>query len=370
MTQSDSRPRVLLLHDGELADVRALLEELGLEIFEGAGAASPCEPWRVVVSTPRRLPDLRPPGDAPLPVRIVVLNGDARTLRSHLRRVGVDFLVRRPFHPATLRLLLLRSLYRGSEKRRKPRVSVGAEVRMRVGLRRHPAILAELSAAGCRLFARRPLRRGDKLGVHLPAEVTGGRALRVRGEVVRVQAAPGQGADACDTAVVFRGVSARAAAQLEAAVARHASAPAALAGPSEAGAAPQGVAAAREGERRGSARRAFSRRVIALGEEAARVLIGRDLSLGGLRVEQGAPLKVGERVRLALHGGGDSLPLVVAAEVVRDDGERGFVLRFARLGGDGRRYVERMLEGLPVLSDACAEGGGLLVSELLDRPTA
>ena len=339
-----------------------------MAIFEGAGAASPSQPWSLVVSTPRRMPDLRPPEGARPPVRIVVLNGDARTLRSHLRRVGADFLVRRPFHPSTLRLLLLRALYRGPERRRKPRVSVGADVRFRVGLRRHGAILAELSMEGCRLFAQRPLRRGERLSVHLPSQVTGGRALAVRGEVVRVQGAPDLGPAARDAAVLFRGVSARAATRLDAAVARYASGPAALAGRGEA-AGPRAPAAAPagEGERRRSVRRAFSRRVIALGEEAARVLIARDLSLGGLRVERGVPLQVGERVRLALHGGDDGLPLVVAAVVVRDDGERGFVLRFARLREEGRRYVERLLEGLPVLSDGSAggEGESLVVSELL-----
>ena len=50
------------------------------------------------------------------------------------------------------------------------------------------------------------------------------------------------------------------------------------------------------------------------------MLIGRDLSLGGMAVEAGAPLAPGQRLRLALHVRAGEVPLVVEAEVVRTDG--------------------------------------------------
>ena len=48
-------------------------------------------------------------------------------------------MVRRPFHPAALRALVVHSLYRGPEKRRSPRVNVGAPVRVKLGWRHREA---------------------------------------------------------------------------------------------------------------------------------------------------------------------------------------------------------------------------------------
>ena len=72
-------------------------------------------------------------------------------------------------------------------------------------------------------------------------------------------------------------------------------------------------------ERRDVDRREYSRRVIALGEEATRILIGRDLSEGGIRVEPVPGLSVGSEVRLALHIQENGDPMVVDARVERDD---------------------------------------------------
>ena len=56
-----------------------------------------------------------------------------------------------------------------------------------------------------------------------------------------------------------------------------------------------------DSNRRGRTRHHLDRRVIALGEEATRVLMGRDISFGGMRVNPNPLLKVGENVRLAIH---------------------------------------------------------------------
>ena len=64
---------------------------------------------------------------------------DSKTLRRRLRDAGTDLIVRRPVHPAALRLLILHSLYRGPEKRRTNRVSVGATIQ-------YPCKIATLSA--------------------------------------------------------------------------------------------------------------------------------------------------------------------------------------------------------------------------------
>lgn len=362
--QRDGLLRALLLHDGELADVRILLEELGVRVWEKEGLGSDT-PWDLVAFTPGQVSALRgaPEGGT----RLAVVHRDARTLRALLRREGVDYVVRRPVHPTALRLLLLRALYRGPERRREPRVAVGAPVRLRVGLRRETVLLADLSPSSCRLLSPRRLAPGRGVTLCLDATITGGSVLRVRGEVIRSTGwrREAERDRSWEVVLALRTASPRTARRLAAVVERHAGGPAAL---------PASAAASEPaGERRRRPRRPFPRRVIALGEQAARVLIGRDLSLGGMRVEPMPGLRVGQEVRLALHDGSRAFPLVVSARVVRDDGERGWVLRFSRLDEGGRRYLEGLLESLPTLADPgadAAEGREIVVSEVLESDSA
>src|SRR5439155_17335785 len=127
-------PRSLLIHDGELADVRALLVSLGIPFVERLGAESPADrttPWELVIASAKRILELRLPAVSSPPTQIAILAHDARTLRSSLRRTGTTLMVRRPVHPAALRALVVHSLYRGTEKRRSTRVNVGAPVRVK-----------------------------------------------------------------------------------------------------------------------------------------------------------------------------------------------------------------------------------------------
>jgi hypothetical protein len=102
--------------------------------------------------------------------------------------------------------------------------------------------------------------------------------------------------------------------------------------------------------------------VVALGEEAARVLIGRDLSVGGMRVERAPSLAVGQQLKIALHVAAGETPLVLDAEVLRDDGERGFAVRFSDVDEASARYLAKMVGSLPVL----VEGEGVVVSQIVD----
>lgn len=364
MTRLPGSPRALLVHRGELADLRAPLTELGLDIYERAGTVHPQEArqaWDLVLATPPLVPDL--PSDASRPLCIAVVEHAARTLESHLRRGGVDFVLRRPFHPVALRLLVLRALYRGPERRCGPRAPIGAIVRLGYRLRRFDALLVDLSEGGCRLRPERPLTRNATLSLRLDRELTGGRGLTLRGETVRPADQPGE------WVVRFRRNRKRARRRLAEVVERHAHGSAALP-------AAQAVEHATAGgnaspslgtERRRSPRRAFRRRVIALGDEAARVLVGRDLSLGGMRVEPDANLRVGEMLRLAIHGGRDGVPVVVDAEVMRDEAERGYVLRFPQMEQRTRGALEAMMCALPPLCDPSADGdaGDLVLSQIV-----
>lgn len=220
-------PTTLLVHDGELADVCALMGQLGLEFTERRGSAKPedeVRSWDLLVSTPRHLLELEVGATGSQPVRIAILDKDSKTLRSMLQRAGIDLIVRRPVHPAALRLLILHSLYRGPEKRRALRVSVGGAVRYRAGLRRRSGIMADLSLTGCRLLSTHPLERGRSLNLSIPAELAGGKGFRLTGTVVRTGDSELPGVAA--SAIAFHELPPKVRDQLRATVVGHTTGPA------------------------------------------------------------------------------------------------------------------------------------------------
>lgn len=408
MTEPSAAPMTLLVHDGELAEVRALLGELGTPFTERRGPLCPEDRdarWDLVIGTPKRI--LRIHLDpANRPTQIAVLDEDSRTLRNSLRRADIQVVVRRPVHPAALRAVILHALYRGPEKRRSTRVSVGAPVRYRVRWRRRPAILADLSLGGCRLLTDRRVDVGRTLALQLPAGLAGGRGFSLRARVLRSAAAPGGPGGTLAVTARFERVSPGLHGKLKRAIASHASGPATFeaedrrapapprperavpVSPARSEAAPGGpdvrevshapkVPAASAplvpaptdvpagaGERRRSPRHALERRVIALGDEASRVLMGRDISVGGMRVGPNPNLHVGEDLQLAVHLGDRELPLVVRARVHRDDGERGVVLRFHDLAEEASRYLDETVDALPLVDADGSEG--VLVTEILE----
>jgi hypothetical protein len=412
---SDTRlPAILLTHDGELDDVRVLLGELDADPTERLGGFAPGDPetvWDLVVGTGRRLLELREATPEPR-MRIAVLGDESRTLRTMLLRAGVDLLIRRPVHPAALRLLLVHALYRGPEKRRCERVGVGAPVRFRAGLRRSGAILADLSLRGCRLIASTALAPGRRIAVLLPASVSCGRKLKLRGRVVRVNAADADAPKERAVAVAFGRLSRRKQARLASTIAVHRTGPAVLATavenparPATAGATPgrSGSAPAKPArpstglpvpscapasrppvpgvvgagppgavERRSEARHDYSRRVVALSDEADRVLLGRDVSLGGMRIDATGAIAVGDELRVALHVRARQDPLVLQARVERDDGENGIFLVFHSLSAPTREYLENMIKFLPILASRGNEGhgAGVIVTEVLEHRAA
>ncbi len=127
-------------------------------------------------------------------------------------------------------------------------------------------------------------------------------------------------------------------------------------------------------ERRSQLRVPYDERVVALGEEAARVLVGRDLSAGGMRVAATSSIAIGDVLRIALHSGANTEPFVVLAHAFRDDGDDGFVLAFGELSPTQREQLEKILSGgLPAhsleddLEDPGAiTGESIIVGEMLE----
>jgi hypothetical protein len=383
-------PATLLIHDGELTDVRDLLVELGVEFGDHRGPPSVEETQAasdLVIATAKRMLELAAETLPRKAVRIAVLGSDSRTLRTMLRRAGIDLLVRRPVHPAALRLLILHSLYRGPEKRRTDRVLVGFPVRYRVGLRRRRAMLVDLSLAGGRLVTEQRLDLGKRIALQLPSDVGGGRPLTVTGNVVRVHDSDDRIHGRFDIAISFE-VAADVEPRLRTAVLTHAAGPAMLhrhssfvppsPDPQIADAAPVAVetkgaptgapqaTAARE--RRAGPRRALQRHFVAMAEEATRVLIGRDISLGGMRIDPHPTLSIGDELSIAVHLRAREAPMVIHARVERDDGDRGLLLQFHDLTEATAQRLGRIVDVLPILAvDEAAEADEeVVVSEILE----
>jgi hypothetical protein len=389
------QPTALLVHDGELGDVRALMASLEVPCTERRGSLGEGDleqRWDLIVTTPQRAPLLRFAGRT-RPTCIAVCDRDSRTLRNSLRRAGVGLLVRRPVHPAALRALVLHALYRGPERRRHARVPIGAPVSFRRLLRRRPALLADLSLGGCRLLTEHPLDAGRRFSLLLPTGLSEGRPLALRARVLRCWT-ESQGSEHVVTAK-FEGLRGRRLARLERTLTAFAEGPATLsrepAGPVRPAEVPAQMPAADPRPHAGakpatavrhrpdsaasptSAPQAIAARPTVpcpappLAEQAARVLLGRDVSLGGMRIERDPSLRPGRDVRLALHVSELDAPLVVTARVHRDEGARGMVLRFHALTPEQSRHLRALVDATPAL-DPAAEGdeAGVVVSELLE----
>jgi hypothetical protein len=96
-------------------------------------------------------------------------------------------------------------------------------------------------------------------------------------------------------------------------------------------------------ERRTQPRIPYEHRVVALDEEAARVLLACDLSEGGMRIVSNATIPIGAEVRIALHSGAQIEPLTLRSRVIRDDGPDGMVLAFENLDPTQREDLLKII---------------------------
>jgi hypothetical protein len=410
---------VLLLDDGELDDVQEILDDLRIaygRVRGGAIARNTPPPTRLLISTPRRVDAVRlpPRGDAAgdALTRIVVVNEDSNTLRAKLREIGFDYLVRRPVHPEALRLLLLHCLYTGDERRREPRIPVGFEISFRTGMLPRRATLADLSSRGCRLLSRFALEPGKRITLQIPQALGASEALTLRGRIIRMSLDENLGPDGPYSAgVMFEDVSAEVRQELEWLLEERAQGPAMLQPASQEGAEPalsdpdlagddprmsidlevdvrvapdpeprraqpdprtKQKAASRAGsgsERRRKKRGAYDKKVPAFGTRALRVLVARDLSQGGMRVERFSGLEVGDRLHLAIYGAADQEPFLVWATVTRDDGAEGMALVFDEVHPQVAEQLEKVVADLPAiesLHDDEARAMGTVVTEILE----
>ncbi len=127
-------------------------------------------------------------------------------------------------------------------------------------------------------------------------------------------------------------------------------------------------------ERRTQQRVPYDHRVVALDEEAARVLLACDLSIGGMRIVSKASLPMGSVLRIAVHSGAETEPLVLMSRVIRDDGPDGIVLAFEKLDPRQREVLEKMIASKGQICEASDPDSAqselddsLVIGELIDE---
>ncbi len=377
-------PAIALIDDGELEDVREFLRERDADYVHWTRRTVPTHaprPTRLLVVTAAFAASLgyrRTPGhDADRPVWIAITDSASRSQRSLILRSGFDYFVCRPVHPAALRLLLERALYKGQEQRERSRVAAGYEVSFRAGLRLRPATLIDLSPTGCRLLTRHRVNVGYRLNLQFPRALTGGKAFSHPGVVVRCGPGPLEGGDrgeffmgirfakfAPESRELMRGVL-NGLCTGPATLREGDETPSTLTQPTlpsleslraaAAAVKPKRVQTVRrpdpeptpQASDRRERRSVYTTDVPIFGLGSC-ALKGRDLSRHGLRVEAHAALVPGAQIRLMLPCREEGDAVSVAATVMRDDGEAGIALKFDWIDDESR--LGELVDDLPVIS--------------------
>jgi len=325
----DELPRVALLDDGELDDVRAALRALGVAHCD-ARRATIGEAVPILLSTPAQARALASgSGEAPPHhLHAVIASGVEAS------GAPCDLELVRPIENSVLRLLTRRpELAASRERRLSTRVALGSPVWVSVGDDRREVTVARISIGGCGLISPALLRTGAKVQIELPPELSAPRSLVLSGEVLGSrEIATGDGVT-FDVSVAFRALDLVDRVTLRALMARHAidfrPATEGSSGRSDRGLRERAVLPARD--RRRSQRRRFQQRVMGVLGGIAHVLLARDLSRGGLRIEWNERLAVGDAIKIAVFGAFDTAPLLAPAVVERNDDADGWFLRFCAL---------------------------------------
>ena len=367
----DSRPQALLIDEGELRLALSLLEELrvGFLHLRGSQVEHPlARPERLLITTSVLAAKLRLRrariGHTDPPFWMAFVSREIHSERRMLRDSGFDFLIPEAVHPAALRLLMMRALYRGENTQSVLRVPFGDEITIGSSLRRQPAVLLDLSPRGCKLLTQKALRPRTSLSIHIPHDLPGGKPLQLEGIILRSGSAEREGgqADEYTVGMRFTPMSVKQRDRLKAILKERVTGPKPF----------SGKAYRRTRATPATARRfpraVYQREVHAFRQGANRVLLGRDLSEQGMRIERNVQLRTGDRLTLAIHGADREEPLVVAARVARDDGSRGMALLFD-VEPSTQERLRRLINTLPRLQRLGDDGPDhtALMSELSEK---
>jgi hypothetical protein len=107
----------------------------------------------------------------------------------------------------------------------------------------------------------------------------------------------------------------------------------------------------------------FEREIVQIDEDArvVQALLGRDLSLDGIRVVRQLGVAPGDKLRLALFDTPQQEPLIVSAEVSRDDHGSGLFLHFIDLSTEMAARIEEIIAQLPAVESIDPHGDAKVV---------
>ena len=365
---------VLVVDDGELQEIREMLAGLGLAYAEAQGTDTAAIPpgLSLLVTNARHALDSAAAQHRSF-IHLVVYDDLSATVHKALHRSGCDLVLQRPVNPHAFRLLAAQALYEGPERRSGRRVVLSAPVELRAGGQTRSATLVQLSLRGCGLSTQEAVKIGSEIQLTFPPELTGGAPLRAEGPVLSVRKLE-RGSGPHEVGMAFRLMGVAGRRVVNDIMLRHGSGaelrPRRAASPAAAPAAASAKSGAKD-ERRATPRKSFTRRVLAAGAGISHMLIGRDLSAGGIRVRPEPDLELGDEIRLAVYGRPGQPAIMLKAVVTRDEGDEGLVLRFHDVPASIAARLEQIVAELPTPP---AEGPaaspaqpGVVVTEILGR---
>jgi c-di-GMP-binding flagellar brake protein YcgR len=416
-----AEPSVLLLDDGELNDVARLLDRSSVPYTRRRGSEvgdDIAPPMHLLITTPRHASKVRPgssPGASPgRPVRIIAVEEDSPSLRRMLRTMGFSLLVRQPAHGEVWRLLIQRALYQGDERRRDTRLPIGTQIRVGgesqssdTTAPNRSSILVDISNRGCHFVGEEPFVIGARVAFKLGERITGSSAIELSGEVVRAIVSTDNGIKTYRCGMAFDphlddatrlqlarminskiigplSLSPRPDPELSLPTCDSHALPGLelddetdppVSTDFEVDLAVSQDASSLNGEeqRRKNHRGDYFQRVetecLDPGSDlGTSVLMGRDLSATGMRVERFADAEIGAQLTLAIYGPSETEPLYIDAEIMRDDDERGIALRFSNLSRETAAILEKFVACLPAvesLEDGEAASLGAVLARVL-----
>ncbi len=369
-------PSVLVVDDGQLDRVYEILEQLGAEperIAASKVRGGIEKPRDLVVMSwhpTKEIPELLDNAEGVEPTKVCFHSQDFLPLRQRLRDLGVDFLVQGALDNDSLRAFLQSQLHDGPERRADLRLNLGGTVGLQIGDAKERAKLADLSTAVCRVVTDRQIPVGEAVTIVFPKGLGGDAALEVPGRVIRSGDAELRPTRTSYSIVVrFEGHADAVCEQLEKILAGEQIGtratplqPAAAAAPAQTG----------PSERRSGERHPYERPVALLDLGGAEPVIGRDLSMSGVRLTGAPDLAEGAKLTIALYGASKrGEPVVVDAAVIRVEGDA-VALEFTDASDAQRRDLERLL-GSSTMVESLKEDGAAsrrIVGRVLPRNAA
>jgi len=400
-TPKPPRPPIAVLVGGsDLDPIASTLQDLGAKTIR----CGPYDPQLtalddaclLVVSGSIAMSDPIPV-DTDLLVGIAVCGDVSETVRSQIRQQGFRYLLHPHIHPEALRLLLRYTIYAERDRRGRVRHPVGCEVSWRVGWKSNRGRLLDVSRAGCCLLVENSPKPGAKITIKIPSKTVGGKALKLQGKVLRsTPNAAHSGSERTALGVILDGITPAARKILAELCDRWSESPPELSksdralietpavetrseeildSKTQAKEIPvhaENASAPDEGDpptnelqdpssnitERPTRRGVFEREIVQIDDDArvVQALLGRDISVAGIRVARQLGLSPGGKLRLALFDTPHQEPLILSAEVSNDDSGSGLFLHFVDLSTETTARIEEIVTQLPAVESIDPHG--------------